>query len=237
MRIFAIGDLHMDYKKEKPMDIFGPAWRNHELKIFNNWRNQVDEEDIVLIPGDISWAMKIDDVIDDLKQIDELPGKKFISKGNHDYWWESITKLNNLGFKTIRYLHNTGYSIDEIGIAGTRGWTDRDNDDFDVHDEKIYMREVSRLKLSLDQIKESTYKIVLIHYPPFRFNGEFNEFSQLMKEYDVDMCVYGHLHGDGHKYVVEGELEGIDFYCVSCDYIDFKLKELRGFYDGKRNRS
>lgn len=227
MKIFSIGDLHMDHKKEKPMDIFGDSWKNHEEKIFENWRRQVSEDDIVLLPGDISWAMRIEQVVEDLEKIDKLPGRKFISKGNHDYWWESISKLKKLGFETIEYIHNTGYYIGDIGIAGARGWTDRDNEDFDVHDEKIYMREVNRLKLSLDQIKDAKYKIVLIHYPPFRFNGEFNEFSQLMQEQKVDICIYGHLHGDGHQYVVEGNLNGIQFYCVSCDYINFELKELR----------
>ncbi|MCT4663230.1 MAG: metallophosphoesterase [Tissierellales bacterium] len=227
MKIFAIGDLHMDHKKEKPMDIFGEGWKNHEEKIFENWRNQVGKDDVVLLPGDISWAMRIEQATEDLAKIDALPGRKFISKGNHDYWWESISKLRKLGFESIEYIHNTGYDIGGIGIAGARGWTDRDNEDFDIHDEKIYMREVSRLRLSLEQIKDVEYKIVMIHYPPFRFNGEFNEFSNLMEEYGVDLCLYGHLHGDGHQYVIEGNYGGIQFYCVSCDYINFELKELR----------
>lgn len=228
MKIFTIGDLHMDHKKEKPMDIFGEAWKNHEAKIFENWKEQVANDDIVLVPGDTSWAMKLDEAVFDLEKINNLPGQKYICKGNHDYWWESIKKLNELGFESIHFLHNTGYKVENIGIAGARGWTDRDNEDFDVHDEKIYVREVNRLKISLDAIKNSEFKIVLIHYPPFQFNGEFNEFSKLMMEYKVDICIYGHLHSDGHKYVVEGKKDNIEFICASCDYLDFKLKELRG---------
>lgn len=225
--IYAIGDLHLDYKKEKPMDVFGTQWINHEEKIFNNWEEIVKDEDLVLLPGDISWAMKLEDGHKDLMRIDKLSGKKIISKGNHDYWWESLKKLNDLNFKSINFLQNNSFIYKKIGIAGSRGWISRDSEDFDSHDEKIFKRELNRLDLSLSSIDENVNKkIVLLHYPPFNSNSKPNEFVKLMKEYNVDICIYGHLHAEGHKYAVEGEVEGIRFHCVSSDYIDFIPKKI-----------
>ena len=120
--IYAIADLHFDFSKEKPMDIFGENWVGHEEKIINNWIDLIKDEDLILLPGDISWALKLNEAIDDLNRIDELPGKKVIIKGNHDYWWSSLLKLNSLNFKSIFFLQNNSYVFNEFGIAGTRGW-------------------------------------------------------------------------------------------------------------------
>lgn len=225
--IYGIGDLHLDYSKEKPMDIFGPNWENHEEKIFNNWREIVREEDLVLLPGDISWALKIDEAYNDLKKIDELPGKKIITKGNHDYWWEGPKKLKSLDLNSIFFIQNNHYIYKNIGISGTRGWIAEDVEDFDEQDRKVFNREVHRLELSLKSLGDKVdKKIVMIHYPPFKLDSTPNTFVEIMLKYNVDICIYGHLHGEGHKFAKEGNISGIQFYCTSCDYIDFKPKKI-----------
>ncbi|EOD00870.1 metallophosphoesterase [Caldisalinibacter kiritimatiensis] len=227
MAIYGIADLHLDFSKKKPMDIFGKNWINHEEKIFENWKKVIGEHDLVLMPGDISWAMKLNEVKLDLERIDELPGLKVISKGNHDYWWQTKSKLNSLKLDTIHFLHNDSYVYKNIAICGARGWTPRDSEEFKEHDEKIFNREVSRLKLSLSSVNgQGNKKIVMLHYPPFNIDGTANEFVEVMKEYNVSICVYGHLHADGHRFVVEGNIEGIEFYCISSDYIDFKARKI-----------
>ena len=221
--IFAIGDLHFDYTKEKPMNIFGDNWENHEEKIIENWKKMVKDDDLVLLPGDISWALRLDTASLDLKRIDELPGIKIISKGNHDYWWSSLNKMNNLGYKTIHFIHNNSFEYKNYSICGTRGWAARDSFEFSENDEKIYLREVQRLKNSLDSSVNKKI-IAMIHYPPFNQDLSLNEFSQMLTDYKVEKCVYGHLHGKGHKFSYEGEMEGVDYNFVASDYLDFNLK-------------
>lgn len=229
MAIYAISDLHFDYSREKPMDIFGDNWIEHEAKIFKSWREKVKEDDLVLIPGDISWALKLNEAKKDLIRIDKLPGRKIMSKGNHDLWWESKRKLNALSLETIDFLQNEHYIYRDVAITGTRGWSSKDSDEFDEHDEKIFKRELNRLDLSLSSIKTNvSKKIAMVHYPPFNFKDSSpNEFVDLMKEHGVDICLYGHLHAEGHKFIVEGNIEGIEFHCVSSDYIDFDLKKIK----------
>ncbi|MBS4534303.1 metallophosphoesterase [Clostridium sp. D2Q-14] len=221
MAIYGIADLHLDSIGDKPMDIFGKEWINHEENIFNSWKKKIKEDDIVLIPGDISWALKLKDAIIDLEKIDKLPGYKIISKGNHDYWWETKSKLEGLELKSIHFLYNDGYEYENIGIAGTRGWCSKDSDDFREKDNKIFNRELNRLKLSLDQIKNLSKKIVMIHYPPFNSDGTPNEFIDIMNQYNVEICVYGHLHADGHRYVREGIYKDINCICIASDFIKF----------------
>jgi hypothetical protein len=222
--IYAIGDLHFDFSKEKPMDIFGDKWVKHEEKIINNWKSLVKGEDLVILPGDISWALKLDTARYDLERIDKLPGKKVIIKGNHDYWWASLNKLNKLELETIFFLQNNSYKYNDIGISGTRGWIAKDNDDFKADDEKIFERELQRLRLSLENLEGVNHKIAIMHYPPFNMDLSPDEFVEIMKAHGVKTCLYGHLHAEGHKYAVEGSIEGINFHCVSSDYIDFKPK-------------
>jgi uncharacterized protein len=228
MAIYGIADLHLDSSGEKPMDIFGKKWDRHEEKIFEYWQETVKSEDLVLIPGDVSWALKAEEAYIDLKKIDELPGKKVISKGNHDYWWVTKSKLESLQLDTIHFLYNDSFIYKDIAICGTRGWPPKDSDEFDEHDEKIYSREVNRLDLSLSSIKADVKtKVAMLHYPPFNMeNREPNEFINVMLKHGVSICVYGHLHSEGHRLAFEGDIEGIDFYCISSDYIDFKLKQL-----------
>lgn len=230
--IWAIGDLHLDYKKEKPMDVFGKAWKNHEEKIFEAWRERVAPDDTVLVVGDISWALKLEEGKKDLARIDDLPGRKILIKGNHDYWWSSLNKLNELGLETVDFLHNTGMVVGNVAICGSRGWTDIDAGSVDEQDEKIYKRELNRLKLSIDAMekeaeeKEISHRIAMLHYPPFSSKGEPNDFADILKEAKIDLCVYGHLHSYGHKFVVEGEFDGVRYQCVSSDYIGFKVQKL-----------
>lgn len=224
--IYAIADLHFDSIGDKPMDIFGPKWENHEGKIIRNWQSLVGEDDLVLVPGDISWALKLEDAHEDLLKIDKLPGKKILLKGNHDYWWHSLKKLRELGLETMDFLQNNSKVYNNIGIAGTRGWSSIELQDGDSHDERIYLRELNRLKLSLESLRKVDKKIAILHYPPFNNDLSPNEFVHLMKEYEVDICIYGHLHAEGHKYAIEGLIEGMEFHCVSSDYINFNPKKI-----------
>lgn len=223
--IYAIGDLHFDSTEEKPMDIFGDKWKNHQDRIINNWKEIITDDDLVLIPGDISWALKLKEAKIDLEIIDKLPGKKVISKGNHDYWWVSLNKLNNLQLDSIFFMQNNSYIFKKTAIAGTRGWISKDSDGFSEKDLKVYKRELHRLELSLGSMEETIEKrIVILHYPPFNMDLKANDFHDIMLEYKVDICLYGHLHSDGHKFAKEGIIDGINYHCVSSDYIDFKPK-------------
>ena len=211
------------------MDIFGDNWIDHEEQIIDNWLDRVKDEDLVLLPGDISWALKLEEAYYDLKRIDNLPGEKVFVKGNHDYWWQSLNKMNNLGLKSIFFIQNTSYIYKDISISGTRGWISRDNEVFEESDERIFNRELLRLTMSLSSIKdEVNKKIVMLHYPPFNMDLSPNEFVSIMKEFNVDICIYGHLHAEGHRYAVEGNIEGIEFVCVSSDYIKFSPKIIVG---------
>lgn len=225
MAIYAIADLHLDSKKEKPMDIFGEQWKNHEETIFENWENQVSDEDLVLLPGDISWAMHLKDAEKDLKKIEKLPGYKVMIKGNHDYWWNSLSKLNQLELKTIFFLQNNSYVHESIGICGTRAWF-MEAENAAKEDEKIFKRELMRLDLSLKSLPKVSTKIAILHYPPFRYDGKDTPFVEKMKEEKVDICLYGHLHGDGHKFVKEGIIGGIQYICVAADYLNFSLRKI-----------
>lgn len=219
--IYAIGDLHLDYTEKKSMEVFGKAWENYQEKIFNNWNKIVKKEDTVLIVGDISWAMNIDQAYIDLKKIDDLNGEKILLKGNHDYWWSSLKKLNDLDFKSIKFLQNNSFFVEGYDICGTRGWISRDNSEFTDHDEKVFKRELQRLKNSLDFNKENNKKIVILHYPPLNSDKSLNEFFGICKDYQVEYLLYGHLHGPGHKQIFEGIVDGIGIKCVAGDYINF----------------
>lgn len=227
--IWSIGDLHFDHTKSKLMDIFGDNWIGHEEKIVKVWREKVSSEDLVLIPGDISWALKLEDSIEDLKKIDDLPGFKCFIKGNHDYWWSTKSKLEKLDLESIHFIYNDCYKYKDFVISGTRGWYSRDSEIFTEDDEKIFNRELNRLRRSLESFKgdlENLNRIVMVHYPPFTCEQKPNEFLEIMKEYDVHTCVYGHLHGEGHDFVIEGNFDGVQVHCVSSDFLNFEIKQL-----------
>lgn len=219
--IYALADLHLDYTEEKSMEVFGEAWENYQEKIFTNWKNKIKEDDTVLIPGDISWAMDTRHAQIDLTKIENLPGKKILMKGNHDYWWSSLNKLNNLGFKSIEFLQNNSFVVEDFIICGTRGWISRDSRDFTDHDEKIFKRELLRLENSIKSSNMDKKIIINLHYPPINTDRSLNEFFDLAKENDAHTIIYGHLHGSGHRMIKEGNFEGVNLVCVSSDYVNF----------------
>ncbi|WP_090014836.1 metallophosphoesterase [Clostridium sp. DSM 8431] len=222
MALYAISDLHLAFNNDKPMDIFGEKWFKHDEKIKNNWLSKIDEKDTILIAGDISWAMKESESMADLEWIENLPGKKIISKGNHDYWWNSITKLNSK-FENTKFLQNNYYVYGDYAICGSRGWICPGTDRFTEKDEKIYLRELIRLRLSLDAAKNAGFNkfIVMIHYPPTNEKFEESDFVKIFKEYNVEKVIYGHLHGPALHRVLNGERDGVEYVMTSADYIDF----------------
>lgn len=229
MSIYAISDLHLSFKTNKPMDIFGDNWEHHEEKIKKNWLEEVKKEDTVLLPGDFSWAMNFEDVKLDFDYLNSLPGRKVILKGNHDYWWGTTNKIKEFfsknNFENIDILYNNSLLIENKIVCGTRGWI-LSNDDNE--NEKIMNRELIRLEISLKDGVENYGPnkeiIVCMHYPPT--NNELmenSEFIKIMKKYNVKRCIYGHLHGEAHKEALQGEISGIKLNLVSCDFTNFKL--------------
>ncbi|MDY2960625.1 MAG: metallophosphoesterase [Hornefia sp.] len=233
MSIFAVGDLHLafDSRIEKPMDIFGDKWKNHPQRLKKFWTENVKENDTVIIAGDISWGLRLQEAMADFEWIHGLPGKKIITKGNHDLWWNSINKMNSL-FDDITFLQNHCYVVEDmdVGIAGTRGWICPGTEGFDAHDEKIFTRELIRLEFSLKEAKSSGVGdiIAALHYPPTNDKHQPSQFTEMLTDYGVKTCIYGHLHGkDSFKRGFQGVLDGVEYRLVSLDYLECKLKILR----------
>lgn len=227
MSLYAISDLHLSFNVDKPMDIFGDKWALHERKIESNWSNLITDEDTVLIAGDISWGMKESESKDDLNWINNLPGRKIISKGNHDYWWGSISKLNS-SYDKIKFIQNNFYTYKDYAICGTRGWICPGSDKFTEKDKKIYDRELIRLELSLSEALKNGYEkfIVMIHYPPVNEKFQKSGFLEIFEKYKVKKVIYGHLHGMTEDKLAS-ELNGnIEYIMTSCDYLDFCPKKI-----------
>ncbi|MCR5186146.1 MAG: metallophosphoesterase [Clostridia bacterium] len=235
MAIYTIGDLHLSFSTDKPMDIFGYNWENHAEKIKNDWLSKVKETDTVILPGDFSWATYITEAYEDFKFLSELPGKKIMSKGNHDYWWTTVTSMKRYlmenEFNNIDFLFNNSYLIEDKVIVGTRGWQ---NSYRVAEDYKILKRENDRLKLSIqDGIKNYGVDkefIAFIHYPPFYKEESIPEeidFIKTLKEYGINRCFYAHLHGESHKDAIEGIVDGIEYKLVSSDFLEFKLLQIQ----------
>lgn len=226
MALYAISDIHLSLGTDKPMDIFSNQWEGYVLKLKKNWIDTIRDDDIVLIPGDVSWATYIEDAYKDFDFINSLPGKKIISKGNHDYWWTTLSKMEKCleynGYASIKFLHNNCYTFNDWVICGTRGWQSCEKFN-SSEDEKIFKREIKRLELSLEcGIASGVPKTVaVLHYPPFNYKGEETEFIEIMKKYNVGICIYGHLHAD-FSMVKTGVIDGIDYKFVSSDYLNFK---------------
>lgn len=228
MSLFAIADLHLSLSVNKPMDIFGDRWSNHVEKLTKNWNETVSENDIVVIPGDISWAINFDEAKADFDYINKLNGTKIISKGNHDYWWSTLSKLNAFlaenNFDTIKFLHNNHYSYKNYGICGTRGWI---NETSVPADAKVLAREAQRLEVSIKSaLNENLEPIVFLHYPPVFGNESNYDILDVMYKYNVKECYYGHLHGNAHKYAICGEREGINFNLIAADFVQFCPKKV-----------
>ena len=214
------------------MDIFGDNWENHAEKIKEDWLQKVKEEDTVLIPGDFSWETYLEDTYQDFEFLNNLPGRKILLKGNHDYWWTTLTNIQKYltknKFDTIAILYNNSYELEDFIIAGARGW-----DYTKINDRKIIEREIGRLELSLKHAQKSNPEkkiIICMHYPPISKNYINNEFERkimnVLKEYHVEQCIYGHLHGTSHAQAIIGEREGIIFQLVSADYLNFQLLKI-----------
>jgi len=223
MRIFALADPHLGQAVDKPMDVFGPRWERHVERMEANWRAVVEPDDWVLMPGDISWAMKLEDALPDLGLLDALPGRKLLLKGNHDYWWTSRAKVEAVLPPSLRLLQNDAFDLGAgIGVVGTRGWSPPGAPRATGHDEKIYLREVGRLALSLKAARgRFEHLVAMLHYPPLYAGLGETAFVPLLKEAGVKVCLYGHLHGRDHAYAVEGERDGITYRFVAADAIDF----------------
>lgn len=237
MSLFAIADLHLSTldKTDKSMEVFGERWRSYMSRLENNWRHLIDENDTVVIPGDISWALSLDEAVSDLKFIDSLPGRKILGKGNHDFWWTSMKKHGELfsreGISTISFLYNSAIEVEDIIVAGTRGWYHDDDcrnmpesADFD----KLTRREALRLEASLREAVrlrgESCREIVVfMHFPPFWNGKESESLMDILIKYGIRRVYFGHIHGN---YTVPGVIthKGIELSLISADYLGFVPK-------------
>ncbi len=245
MAIWAIADLHLSFGvPNKQMDIFGSHWKGYTEKIEKHWRSSIAPEDLILIPGDISWALQVEEAQPDLEWIDRLPGTKVLIKGNHDYWWHSLSKLKSILPRSCHFIQNNSWTWQDVSIAGTRLWdvpglNFNDIIDFkmngrnekpliekddSVESQKIYQREMGRLEMSLKSMNPlSKKRIVMTHYPPIGPALQETEVSRLLEKYQVDICVFGHLHNVKPGLQLFGQHRGVMYYLTACDYLeDFK---------------
>ncbi len=236
MSIYVMGDLHLPFGVNKPMDVFGDGWQGYTEKIKEDWNKKVKNEDIVILAGDFSWATYLEDTYKDFEYLCALPGKKIMLKGNHDYWWTTVTSMKKYleenNFNNIDFIYNNSFLIEDKIIVGTRGWALLDTE----NSRKMVKREAARLELSLksaiEKYGEQKEIICIMHYPPvlatymkneYTYNSEFLD---VMKKYNVKRCYYGHLHGASHKDAIEGNVEGINLKLISGDYLNFKLEKI-----------
>jgi predicted phosphohydrolase len=229
LALYAIGDLHLSFGANKPMDIFGEEWHNHIERIKSGF-STLEEDDVCVLCGDNSWGMSLEDSLEDFIFISELPGKKIILKGNHDYWWSTFAKMkaffNANDINNVEILFNNSFLYGSSAICGTRGWM-FDNEEDLSQNEKIFAREAGRLRFSLTSASpDANEKICFFHYPP-RFKETINrEVIDIMDEFGVKKCYYGHIHGHGHRFAVNGEIEGINYELVSADFVNFIPKKV-----------
>ena len=223
MSLYVIGDLHLSLGEDKPMDVFA-GWNDYVSRLAENWRSLVTDDDTVVVAGDISWAMKLEDTYTDFKFIDDLPGKKLFLKGNHDYWWSTKSKMDKYlaekELSTISILFNNTYVCGDFAVCGTRGWFLENDTPEDI---KVLNREVGRLKMSIDAaVKTGKEPVVFLHYPPYYRGVECPEIMAVLIEYGIKKCYYGHIHGkSGFRLAYEGEYKGVDFRLISGDRIGF----------------
>ena len=230
MKIFAISDLHISTNTNKPMDVFGGNWVGYLDKIRADWQEKVSDDDLVLIGGDISWAMDISDAQKDLQTLSDLKGTKILIKGNHDYWWSGIGKVRDILPNGFFALQNDCIRINNVVICGSRCWSVPGSPDFNEQDRKIYLRETERLKLSFKSakkiIQDGDKLIALVHYPPFNVYRENSLFTDIFEENKVDAVIYGHLHGKNVRADKLVEKSGVKYYLTSCDQVENKLTEI-----------
>lgn len=235
MKIFAIGDLHLPGGQEKPMDVFGGHWAEHAERIAAAWLERVSPEDLVLVPGDLSWAMTLDEAREDLDYLGRLPGKILLVRGNHDYWWNGIGKVRKALPANVHAIQNDYVALGQIAVCGTRGWTLPGTEGFGPDDEKIYLREIERLRLSLESAVKAGLKptIAMMHYPPAHRSRAPTGFTELLERFGVRLCVYGHLHGDSQRGALSGPVRGVCYRLVACDAIDFAPVQVGEIVDGQ----
>lgn len=224
MVIWAMADLHLSHDRPKPMDIFGKAWENHTERIAANWRRVVGEDDLVIVAGDISWAMDLAGARADLQWIAALPGRKLLIRGNHDYWWSSISKVRAALPAGLAALQNDHCAFGDWAVCGTRGWLCPGEEGFDEeHDEKIYRREIGRLELSLLHARKRGRRSIIaaLHYPPFNRRNSPSGFTELLESYGVRHCVFGHIHDQGRERIFQGQRGGVTYRFVAGDGVDF----------------
>ena len=231
MRVFAIADLHLAFVTPKPMTVFGPQWTGHPEAIFERWREVVREDDLVLLPGDLSWAMRLGDALQDLAPVAELPGTKVLLRGNHDYWWPTISRLRSALPPGMLAVQNDALRVGNIIVCGTRGWLTPGAEAFGPGDARIYAREAERLRLSLDAARklsdDATQTLLMLHYPPTGPQFLPTAFTDLIDEYRPDQVLYGHLHG----LPLERSLQswhGIPAHLVAADVLKFRPKLIVG---------
>jgi len=244
-KIWVLADLHLAFgNPSKSMEAFGPVWKDYPKKIEKAWKARVGPNDLVLIPGDISWAMKLEEALPDLDFIDRLPGQKLIIRGNHDYWWASAKKLRGALPPSIHFIHNSAFLWNDIAFAGARLWDTREYSFSEVIEfvenplarkksaeelekekeegEKIFVRELERLKLSLEQMdKNAKHRIALTHYPPIGKDLRPTRASALLEDYGIEVCVFGHLHNVREGALPFGEARGVEYVFASADYLGF----------------
>lgn len=224
MALYAIGDLHLSFGTDKPMDVFGGAWSGYVDKLRENL-SVIQPEDTTVLLGDLSWALDLQNAKEDFAFINAIPGRKIIIKGNHDYWWSTAAKFYQFckenGFENLWILNNNFYEYEGTALCGTRGWFFEEDAAEGSHNDKIFKRELIRLETSLKAAGEKE-KICFLHYPP-RYRGyECLEILALLKQYGVSVCCYGHLHSDSHKLAIEGVYDGVDFRLCSADFLRFR---------------
>ena len=226
MKIFAIGDLHLPGGDNKPMNKFGAHWEGHFDKIRADWQSRVGDDDAVLLPGDLSWAMQLEKALPDLEMVGALPGRKIILRGNHDYWWCGIQHLRDVLPRGMYALQNDAMALENVVFCGSRGWTLPAGEEGEDH--KIYNRELIRMELSLEKARKMNPSrlVMLTHYPPLDEKHQDTPVSLLMEKYGVTDVVYGHLHGQSLRGAFNGLRRGMRYYCVSCDGLNFKLCQL-----------
>lgn len=222
MALFVIGDLHLSFSCDKPMDVF-KGWDNYVERIEKNWRKLVSKDDTVVVPGDISWAMSLPEATKDFEFIESLPGRKIIMKGNHDYWWTTMKKMEDYlsanGFDSIHILHNNCFRYENTGICGTRGWI---NEKGEQAEKKVLLREAQRLSMSIESaLKQNLKPMVFLHYPPIYYGDRNEEILAILEKYNISECFYGHIHGKGGSYAINGNVDGRYYRLVASDFLQF----------------
>jgi predicted phosphohydrolase len=235
--IYAVSDLHLSFGVDKPMDVFGPEWRDHAQRLKNNWCEIVGDDDLVILPGDISWAVRFADAVPDIEWLSKLPGTKLLSKGNHDYWWSSTSKVKRILPEGMYAVQNGYFAWDGWAICAVRGWVCPGDPGFEPErDLRIYLKEVERLEKTLINAQQNGFLNLLVatHFPPFNVYKETSSFMQVMFRFGVKLCIYGHLHGKNHKDAFDGQLDGVEYRCVSADKLKFKPVKVVPFVSQKK---